>query len=147
MAKEFNPEQLKERNPITYQAHKRQITWQIFVPLGLGVLLVLMVAICATQGSNFQVSQWADASLVLMISSWMLVGLLSLAVVVVSVYGLSRVLRILPYYFFRSQGFLFRLQLRSHTINNGAVEPILRIQILSAKASAIKRQFRLPRRK
>lgn len=145
MANKFHPYQLNERNPITYQAHKRQITWQIFVPFGVGLLLVLAIAVCATQGSNFQVSQWADASLVMMIFSWMLLGFLSLVGLIFSIFAISRVLRFLPFYFFRFQGFLFRLQIRSHAISNRAVEPFLRMHSFTAKANALKRQFSFSR--
>ena len=58
-----------ERNPLTHEKHRREVFWQITIPLVIGLVMILglaaLVIVTAVQGGN--VSQAADASLVYLI--------------------------------------------------------------------------------
>jgi hypothetical protein len=97
---------LPERNLETYQKHRREIFWQITIPLLIGVLIVLVVAVGVTFGSAMDVSRWADISLIWLILPALLIAL----VLIVTAPGLCPLLLIrkLPPFMLRLQDFFQR---------------------------------------
>ena len=117
---------LQERNPFTYKVHRRQVFWRILIPIAIGVVLVLVLAVLATQAGTNEASRWADISLILLVSFVIVISLLALVVLIFSIYGLSQALRGIPAPMLRAQVFFFRVERRVRTVANQLVEPILR---------------------
>jgi len=92
---------LPERNPETHAEHKREVFWQITIPMGIGVLLVLLatfgVVVAATQPVS-ELSRWADVSLIWLIIPALFVGLIFLAVIAGIIYLIIIVLQMTPRY-------------------------------------------------
>jgi len=88
---------------VSYLRHRRQSVWQIWIPVGVGSLLILgaaVIMILPVTGvdTGVDVSHWADASLI-----WMILPLLFLAIVVtLFLIGLiiltAKILKLIPQY-------------------------------------------------
>jgi uncharacterized membrane protein len=138
-SEEFTPT-LKQRNPITYQAHRRQAFWQIYFPLIGFSILVITTIVLAIAATNAQASKWADISLIFIISITMVAFLVVTVVLVVSVYYSRRLLKATPYFFFNAQRFIYLVEIRVKRVSNAAVEPILRVNGFFAGAGALRRK-------
>jgi heme/copper-type cytochrome/quinol oxidase subunit 2 len=87
----------------SYARHRRQKLWQIILPVGLGVVLILaalgMVIYTAVRTPAGQsVSQWADVSMIWLIIPALFIALVIAAVLFTVVWLLTRLLKILPQY-------------------------------------------------
>jgi hypothetical protein len=90
---------LRVRNTRTQALIRRDTIWQIGVPLGIALLivLVLMALIALPLGAPVR-SVWADISLIFLIIPTALTGLVLLAVLAGAIYGLNYLLRELPFF-------------------------------------------------
>jgi hypothetical protein len=81
--------------------HQRQTFWQVWIPLSLGILVVLGLAALTIIGANrgsTAVTKWSHLSTVLMVVPVLFVGLIILAVLSAAIYGIAKALKILPTY-------------------------------------------------
>ncbi|HLF89641.1 MAG TPA: hypothetical protein VI451_11880 [Anaerolineales bacterium] len=135
---------ISKRNPETHEQHRRQMFWQVFFPLGVGVILMLAVCVlpvaAVTQGG--EVRRWADISLIWLILPAMLFSLIPLALLAGSVYGLVRLFQILPGWMFRLQGIFDRIRGIVRQYADKAVEPVIQVQSFTARIQAA-----IPKRK
>ena len=138
-SQEFTPT-IKQRNPITYQAHQRQAFWQIYFPLIVFALLVIAAIVLAIVANNYQVSKWADISLIFVISITMVAFLIITVGLVVLVVYTRRLLRATPYFFFEAQRFIYLVEIRVKRVSSVAVEPVLRVNSFFAGAGALRRK-------
>ncbi|MDR3572922.1 MAG: hypothetical protein P4L50_03590 [Anaerolineaceae bacterium] len=87
--------------PPSIRAHQRQTLWQVWVPLSLGILLVLVLAALTIIGANrgsVLVTKWSDLTSIIMIIPVLFIGLIILAIIGAAIYGIARALKILPAY-------------------------------------------------
>ena len=138
-SEEFTPT-LQQRNPITYQAHRRQAFWQIYFPLIVFTILVFTTIVLVIIANNAQVSKWADISLIFIISITMVAFLVVIVGLVFSIVYSRRLLKATPYFFFNAQRFIYLVEVRVKRVSNVAVEPILKINSFFAGAGAIRRK-------
>ena len=90
-----------ERNPLTHAKHKREVFWQIMLPMLIGVLIVLTVAfliIFTGPQSSSDLSRWADVSMIWLILPSLFIALIFLIILSAFVYLITVVLRITPRY-------------------------------------------------
>jgi hypothetical protein len=135
------PTLVPQRNPITYAAHKRQIIWQIYVPLGIFILLIIVLAVIAVLADAKGKSLWADISIIYLSVFLMLVALLILAITITSAYMLYQGLNLIPYKTLQAQALFFRLERKVRTISNQSAEPFMRLSSLKASVLAFFRAF------
>jgi uncharacterized membrane protein len=138
-SEEFTPS-LQQRNPITYQAHRRQAFWQIYLPLIVFTILVIATIVLVIIANNEQVSKWADISLIFVISITMVAFLVVIVGLAFSVVYTRRLLRATPYFFFNAQRFIYLVEIRVKRVSNVSVEPILKINSFFAGAGALRRK-------
>ena len=138
------PEKLA-RNPITQKAHARQTLWQITVPLVIGMLMAITLAVLAGLGGADDASRWADISLIFLIIPAMLATLLFVMLFAALNYGLLRVLKYLPPVTRRVQDIFSQAEQRVRTGADMAAEPILRIHGVLAAARSLRQQLRFRR--
>jgi len=131
-----------QKNAITYQAHRRQVIWQIYLPIALVILLVVLAAILVVLAPTLEVSRWADIALILLISTTMVSALIFLVLNIVSIIGARRAYQIVPYYLFMAQGFSYRLRSQVRHVSDQAVEPVLWTRSNFARVKAL-----LPKKK
>ena len=138
-SQEFTPT-FKQRNPITYQTHRRQAFWQIYFPLIVFAVLVITAIVLAILATNQQVSKWADMSLIFIISISIVVFLIVTIACVAAVVYTRRLLRATPYFFYEAQRFVYLVEIRVKQYSGIAVEPVLRINSFFAGAGALRRK-------
>ncbi len=125
----------KKRNPKTHAAHRREVFWQITLPLLAGILLIL-AAVGAIIFSTLQpitdVGRWASVSLMWLILPALFFALLFLAVLGGLVFAVSFLLQRIPPYALIVQLFFERVKNKAGQLLNASVEPILRINSIWA---------------
>lgn len=130
----------KQRNPITHEAHRRQAFWQIYFPLIIfGVLVVVAIAL-ALLSENEEASKWSDIALIYMIS----LAMVTFVIVTVSLVFLAiytrRLLKATPYFFFVVQKYTYLVEIRVKRASNVAAEPFLRLNSYIAGMRALRRK-------
>jgi hypothetical protein len=92
--------------------HHQQSFWQIWVPLGLGILIMLaflgLAILSAVQGSS-ELNRWTNVSLMFLILPAVLAGLIFLTLFVGCIYLLGRLLKFLPPYTQLGQAYAFTI--------------------------------------
>src|SRR4030043_691586 len=90
-----------ERNPVTHAKHRREVFWQIILPMLIGLLLVLTVVsiiIFSGTSSTSELSRWADVSMIWLILPSFFIALLFLIILIAFTYLITVVLRLTPRY-------------------------------------------------
>jgi len=128
---------LPERNPTTHAVHRKQVWWQITLPLLLGCLVFALAfagVIWAAAGASPEVTRWADISLIWLILPTLFFALLGLAVVVGLTILISKLLGVLPGYARLVQDSFKNIQAKALRVNNALVAPALKLKSWSAAA-------------
>lgn len=125
---------IENRNPLTERKHRRQVFWQITLPLLVGALVLIAACVLPviTVIGGGEVSVWADISLMWLIVIAFIIALIPLALLGGLVFGLTQLIGKLPPVFFRIQGLLRTLNLRVSQLSDRVVNPFIRINSLSA---------------
>ena len=129
-----------ERNPETYQKHQKEVLWQITIPLiaGLVILLLLMVG---SVSSAINQSRMADISLIWIILPNLAMALITLIILMGLIYGLIKLIGILPYYTQKIQVFFNLFKDRAQNIDDRLIEPIIKGKTTSASLRKLKDQL------
>jgi hypothetical protein len=134
---------LPERNPITHAAHRREVFWQITFPLILTLLILLglaaFVVYASFQGAG-SVSRWADISLIWLLLPALVVTLVVLLIFSGLVYLVSKLLGVFPGYARLAQNFFYLVQVRTKSIADKIVEPILKLRSFKAGADVLRKK-------
>ncbi len=138
----YEPKELPERNPVTYERHRKEVMWQILVPVLIGAVIVLALAILATTRTDAQVSKGADVSVIWMITPMLIIALIFLVLLGAMVYGVMSLLGILPGYARLVQDYFDAFRVQVGIISNKAVEPVLRMESIKASLRALGRSLR-----
>ena len=141
------PAKKRPRNLKTQKAHQRQVWLQIILPLSIGGLLSLALAVwIATASEKSQgLHTAADASLLLLLLPWMLLALVTIAALGALIYGIGYLLHWLPPQFFLLHTLLNHLYATIQNSADALVEPILRIRSLGAAYQALGQALRRAR--
>lgn len=125
-----------ERNPKTHAEHRREVFWQITLPLLLGIL-VLLAGVGAIIFSAVQpvtdLERWADVSLMWMILPSLFIALLVLVILSGFVYVVSFVYKLIPGYARIVQLYIELVKSKISQISNLTIEPIIRLETLWAR--------------
>lgn len=112
----------------SFKKHRRQLWTQILIPL-LVMALILIAIIILTTISTFQengdVERWAAISTMWIVIPILIAGLLVLAVFSGMIYGMARLLAIIPPYAGQAQKFVWRLEGYFKRGANMVVKPVL----------------------
>lgn len=142
---DYRSSSLPERNPVTYEKHRREVRWQVTVPFILGLLACLAVSVLTFFAGSPAASKLADASLIWLILPWLFAGLITFLVLGGLLYAVIAVIRVLPRYTRQAQVLFDRLHGIIRKAGDTAVEPIYRAQSFSAKVRALRRNLKLER--
>jgi hypothetical protein len=140
-----------ERNPVTRDIHRRQILWQIRLPLViLAVLSLALIVTISLSGAGYQ-SRWADISLIWCLCPNIIVLLSCVAVLGGMSFGLFRLQRIMPGKMFGLQKFGLKVRDGVQKVTDAVVEPVLKVNSAQAGRKAfgqsIRNLFKRPPRK
>ncbi len=123
----------------SYQQHRRQLWTQILIPILVVTLILLAVTVItsiATFRGNGEVERWAAISTIWIILPLLSAGLLVLIFFVALIYGLAKLLAILPPYSGQAQKIVWRIEGIVRRFTDGAVKPFLAWEGITA---AVKR--------
>jgi hypothetical protein len=112
----------------SYLLHRRQVAWQIVLPVILGSLLVIVLAVLvglATFGGTGDVSRWAAISTIWLVIPVMFVGLLILVALIAVTYLVGRVGGFIPSYTHQAQRFAFRVEAGARRVAEVSRKPRL----------------------
>ncbi|MGB2909436.1 MAG: hypothetical protein WBB55_02525 [Anaerolineales bacterium] len=138
----YEPKELPERNPVTYERHRKEVMWQILVPVLIGAVIVLALAILAATRTDAQVSKGADVSVIWMITPMLIIALIFLVLLGAMIYAVMSLLGILPSYARLVQDYFDALRVQVGIVSDKAVEPILRMESIKASLHALGRSLR-----
>ncbi|MBN2145855.1 MAG: hypothetical protein JW726_00645 [Anaerolineales bacterium] len=134
-----NPEQkqfvLPERNPVTHAAHRREVLWQVTVPLAIGCLLLVagvVGVILAAVGANQDISRWSDVSMIWLFLPVLPVALFILIIVIGLAYGVTAILGVLPGYARLVQDYFILFEMKVKVFAASIVEPVLKVRAWQA---------------
>ena len=140
-----------ERNPVTRELHRRQVFWQIRMPLvALAVIFLALLVGISFSSAGYQ-SRWADISLIWCLCPNVFVLLLCVGMLGGMSFGLFRLQRMLPGKLFSIQKFSLKVRDGVQKATDAVVEPVLKVQSAQAGRKAliqnIKNLFKRPARK
>jgi len=139
---------LIRRDERARRRHRREVFWQISVPLTLGGLAVIAAGILAgwstARGSDL--SAWSGRSLVFLICPVLIVGLIPLALLGGAVVGVARLTAGLPFFFYKIQNAFDSIRRRSLQLGRGLAAPIIRLRSVPAGWKAVRTSLRQDRK-
>ncbi len=125
----MDPFDLKKRYPITGEevkaAWRRQVRWQIYFPLGLGLFVVGLLTGLLWLSQSGDASVWADISLILLFALAIIFGFVGLVIIVMGVIGVIYLTRVIPPPFDRTREAAFDAQATVSQASKAATKPII----------------------
>jgi hypothetical protein len=110
------------------KVHRNQLIWQIILPILLVVIIAILIVIMSLFAGKEEVSVWSSISLIFLIIPTMVISLVLLLILGFGVYGMSRVLVIVPQYTNRVQEKLIKVEIEIRKVSNGVVRPFISIR-------------------
>ncbi len=115
----------------TNPQHRREVTWQIFLPIVLASMVILGLSVwtaVAAAGQREQSSAWASVSAIFLITPVCLGGVVLFALIGAAVYGMNKLLCLLPLYTRLVQLYVFRAGIYLQIAFDRVAEPFLKVQ-------------------
>ena len=124
------------RHPVehsSYLTHRRQVLWQIILPVVLAALLMLALIVLVTLSTfqgNGDVSRWAAISTIWLVIPVMIAGLIFLILLIAIIVLLARIIGLIPPYTYQAQKFVQRIEAGAKHVAEMARKPMLILQEL-----------------
>jgi phosphate/sulfate permease len=109
----------------TVRTHKRQFAWQILVPFLVMAGLIIAGAVLAVAGGAPQTGVWADVSAIWLLAPVLVFALAILIIVVTAIYGMAKLLQVLPHYTGKAQGIFDQLSAGTRKVADGTTKPFV----------------------
>ena len=119
----------------SYLKHRRELWTKILIPMLLAVAVIVAVATLtgiATFRDNGEVERWAAISTIWIVIPIMAAGLLLLLVFIAILYGMARLLALLPTYTGQAQKIAWRIEGAIKRGADMAVKPVLALEGITA---------------
>jgi uncharacterized membrane protein YhdT len=110
---------------LTVRAHKRQFAWQILVPILVMAGLIIAGAVLIATGGAARNSVWADVSVIWLLIPALIIALMIMTLVVTTIYGMAKLLQILPHYTGKAQGIFSQVSSGTRKLADGAARPFV----------------------
>ncbi|HEX9019247.1 MAG TPA: hypothetical protein VF806_08665 [Anaerolineaceae bacterium] len=120
--------------------HRRQMFWQVWLPLGVTIVIVLFLAVLsvigAAQGSS-QVERWGALSAVWVIIPVLIWGVVLLALVGGMAFGVTLLVRKMPGWMLRAQLLVIRIGLMVRRAADAATKPVVTANTVTTRAATL----------
>ena len=126
-----------ERNPQTQIAHRREVFWQITIPLIAGFILFLLIVVLASLSGPAPASLWADVALIWLILPMLAVLLLFTVILGGLVYLVIRMNMALPGFAFKAQNLVRLIQGKITAAADQMVKPVFKVEGIRASVKSI----------
>lgn len=124
----------------SYKRHRRELAWQIILPVALTALLIVVLIVLMINIATFQqggdVARWAAVSTIWIVIPMMIAGLVFLALLVALVYLMKRLLGITPTYTGLAQDYVHKAAAYVRRGTEMAVRPVLFLNGIGAGIKA-----------
>jgi hypothetical protein len=139
------------RNTHTQAIIQRETFWQVFLPFGVALLLVIVVMVLTIAGTvaPARTSALADVSLMFLIMLSGMIGLVALALLAGLAFGLYFLIREVPYWLKRVQDFFWIVAGHARAATRRVDDRIVGVHISYATVHSVVTSFRdifVPRR-
>ncbi|HEY5270699.1 MAG TPA: hypothetical protein VII97_10210 [Anaerolineales bacterium] len=124
----------------TVRAHKRQFAWQILLPFLVMAGLIIAGSVLVVSGGAPRTGVWADISAIWFLTPVLFFALAILVIVVTTVYGMAKLLQVLPHYTGKAQGIFARLSAGTRKVADGSTKPFVWFQQAGAVIKSIFRR-------
>jgi predicted PurR-regulated permease PerM len=119
------------------KVHRNQLILQIILPILLvGIIGIILVILSLFAGKE-EVSVWSSISLIFLVIPTMVISLVVLLILGFGVYGMSRVLKIIPKYTNQFQEKINKVEMEIRKVSNGVVKPFISIRSAAAGINTI----------
>jgi hypothetical protein len=112
-------------------AHKRQVVWQIWLPLTFFILIFLglcSLAVLLTHQGSPTVAQWSALSIIVVIFPVFFAGFFALILIIIGIVLVGKATQKLPNLTSQLQSYSHRLFIIVHYYSNRLVSPFIDIQ-------------------
>lgn len=119
----------------SYLKHRRELWTKMLVPMLVAVAVIVAVATLtgiATFRDNGEVSRWAAISTIWIVIPIMGAGLLLLLVFIAILYGMARLLALIPTYTGQAQKIVWRIEGAIERGADMAVKPVFALEGITA---------------
>jgi hypothetical protein len=120
--------------------HRKQMVWQVWVPLGVTLAIVLALAVLsivgAVQGSP-QVNHWGNISAILVILPVLFFGLIFMAIFGGGAYGLSKLLKKMPGWMLKVQLVMIQVAHTTRRAADTATKPVLAVNTFTTSVGTL----------
>jgi hypothetical protein len=124
--------------------HRRQMLWQVWVPLGASILFVmataLLVVAAAVAGSE-QIARWGNISAIWVITPVLIALLIFLAITSAGIYGLYWLLERMPDWMLKSQLMMVQVSLVMRRSADIVARPIMEVNGWKARLTVLWKQL------
>jgi hypothetical protein len=93
------------KSPVNQSVHQKQILWQVWIPLSLGILMILALAVLAVMtdiGNGVEGGRLAGVSLIFLIIPSLIVCFFVILLLSLLIFGVYKLTEILPVYSFKA---------------------------------------------
>jgi hypothetical protein len=142
----FKEKKLPDPNPVTRKRHHREMAWQVYVPLAVGLVIILILMGLTISGANNAVLKGGDVALIWLIAPALVLSLILLAINAAAIYGIAKLLRALPGYSRILLEYFLTAGIYVNKLSDRLVAPIFRVQTFNASLRQIGDSLN-PRRK
>jgi uncharacterized membrane protein SpoIIM required for sporulation len=121
--------------------HRRQLLTQVWLPLALGLLIVLFLASLAILGTVFrssEVNRWGSISAVFLLIPVLLADLVIAAIIIACTIGIRMLMSKLPGWLYTAQAFFARIAAAVHNLTDRIVAPVIRVSSAGAGAKHLR---------
>ena len=109
----------------TVRIHIRQFAWQILVPFLVMAGLIIAGAVLVVSGGTPRTGVWADISVIWLLIPALFFALMFLIVMITVVYGMAKLLQVIPHYTGKAQGIFALLSTGTRKVSDGTTKPFI----------------------
>jgi hypothetical protein len=127
-------------NHLSYRNHRRQFWVQIFLPMILAALLIVVIAVLtgiAAFGKYGEAPRWAAISTIWLVIPVMVFGLLFLAILIGLIYLLAQALKTSPPYTAKAQYYVNRATSAAKRYSDATIKPVMFLQGIAASIKTL----------
>jgi hypothetical protein len=137
------PKPVLERNPVTTERHRREVLWQITVPIVAVAVLLLVIALTTAFAMTVQQqSQLADVSVIWLIVPAFFMSLITMLILGAFAYLMIRLIGVLPLYSRQALDYFILAGIKTKEVGNALVEPFLRYEAFKASVRGFGKSVR-----
>ena len=120
--------------------HRRQMIWQIWVPIIASIVIVLAIAVLAivgtVQGSS-QVNHWGNISAIYLMIPNLFLNLIGVAILAGIIYGLSKLYQKMPLWMFIVRMRAAQMVVLVRRGADAVVQPVMAVNSYEARVRAL----------